>query len=172
MSTCLVMIALTLPVAPAAEGTLGDKIAAFCKSNLGKQVGGGECAHLASEALKESGGEPRGKDDPNEGDYVWGKLIVKLESAAKGPKATGKVSDLKPGDILQFRDLKFEGRQGKGTYSLTCPHHTAVVASIEPGGVVKVYHQNFNGKREVMEATLRTNDLKEGWIRAYRPAAK
>ena len=172
MSTCLVLVALGLPVAPAAEGTLGDKVTAFCKSNLGKQVGGGECAHLASEALKASGGEPRGKDDPNDGDYVWGKLLVTLDATGKGLKVTGKVGDLKPGDILQFRDVKFQGRQGRGTYSMTFPHHTAVVAAVQPGGVVKVYQQNFNGKREVGEATLATNDIKEGWIRAYRPVAK
>jgi hypothetical protein len=55
---------------------------------------------------------------------------------------------------------------------MTFSHHTAVVATVQPGGVVKVYQQNFNGKREVGEATLATNDIKEGWIRAYRGVAK
>ena len=76
-----------------------------------------------------------------------------------------------PGDIVQFRDAKFSGpRPGGGTYSLTAEHHTAVVAAVAAvGKTFQILHQNWNGNKTVAEATLATRDLKEGWIKVYRP---
>ena len=65
-------------------------------------------------------------------------------------------------------------RRGKGgTYSMSFPHHTAVIGAVEEkGSVVHIYHQNYGGKKVVMDATLYPDDLKEGWIRVYRPIPK
>jgi hypothetical protein len=168
------LFALVVTIAAAEpKNGLGTKIIAFSKVNLGKQVGGGECAHLASEALKESGGEPRAKDNPGEGDYVWGQLVVTLEAGDKGAKWKGAITDLKPGDIIQFRDAKFEGQRGKGTYFQTAPHHTAVVRTVDAANkVVKVYEQNVGGQRVVLEGEYRLSDLKAGWLRVYRAESK
>ena len=132
--------------------------------------------HLASEALKAAGAGGRGPDSPNDGDYVWGELVLVWEAGTAGPKASkGKLADLRPGDILQYRDVKFEGPQRdgrRGRYSATAPHHTSVVARTEGQGQVwHIYQQNSNGKRFVTEATLYPADLSKGWIRAYRPVA-
>ena len=76
-----------------------------------------------------------------------------------------------PGDIVQFRDAMFSGpRPGGGIYSLTAEHHTAVVAAVAAvGKTFQILHQNWNGNKTVAEATLATRDLKEGWIKVYRP---
>ena len=50
---------LRLPLAgaddPKKPATLGEKVVAFCAENKGKQVGGGQCADLATAALKAAG---------------------------------------------------------------------------------------------------------------------
>ena len=66
-----------------------------------------------------------------------------------------------------------ERTNGKGKYSLTFEHHTAIVSAVENDGkLVKIYHQNFGGKKVVMEGSLTLDDLKAGWIRVYRPIPK
>lgn len=75
-----------------------------------------------------------------------------------------------PGDVVQFRDARFPGPKPGGTYSMTAPHHTAVVALVSPDGkTLGVLHQNFGGKRTVGDAIFALRDLKEGWVRVYRP---
>jgi hypothetical protein len=172
-----ILAALVLSLAAAAPApTTNEKIAAFCKSKLGEPVGGGECAHLASEALKSVGIPRRAeKDAPNPGDYVWGDLVLVYDASAKPPLSHGKLADLKPGDIIQYRDTKWAGpkRTARGTYTATAGHHTSVIRAVEDKGkTIKIYQQNSGGKRFVTEDVLYLDDLKEGWIRVYRAAAK
>jgi hypothetical protein len=150
--------------------TLGDKVVSFCLENKGKQVGDGECATLAGEALQAAGAQPQGKDNPKEGDYVWGDRVYMLEATPTGLKHTGKLTDLKPGDVIQFRDTQWVVRSGNRTETMTTPHHTAVIESVElKGERWKILHQNYNGKKEVMETVLIPASLTEGWVRVYRP---
>jgi hypothetical protein len=150
--------------------TLGDKVVAFCLENKGKQVGDGECATLSGEALQAAGAKPQGKDNPKEGDYVWGDRVYMLEATSAGIKQTGKLSDVKPGDVIQFRDTKWVIRSGNRTETMTMPHHTAVIESVElQGEAWKILHQNYNGKKEVMETALIPATLTEGWVRVYHP---
>src|SRR4051812_26299630 len=168
------LIISSLAAAPAAQQSLGEKVVAFCQQHKGDQVGDGECAALAIQALREAGAKTRGKDFPNQGDYTWGTRVFTIEAQGESaPKTEGKTFDIKPGDIIQLRDVKFKGRRPGGTYSMTFGHHTAVVAGVEEGGqVVHVFHQNFGGKKVVMNATYKLADLKEGWLRFYRPVLK
>jgi hypothetical protein len=150
---------------------LGDQVVAYCKERKGEQVGSGECSDLAAHALRAAGANQRGPDDPNQGDYVWGTLVFHLERSAARPKGTGKPQDVRPGDIIQFRDARFERRTATGSSSKTFPHHTAVIIGIEDRGkTVRILHQNYVGKRFVQETSLRWDDLTEGWVRVYRPA--
>jgi len=172
--TALFFSLLAVTAAPAPAPTLGDKVAAYCKKQLGEKVGGGECAHLAVEALKAVDAHHREKDSPNDGDYVWGNLVVVFDKSPKPAAAHGKLTDLRPGDIIQYRDTKWSGpnRAGKGTYTATAAHHTSVVQAVENNGkMIKIYQQNSSGKRFVTEGVLYIDDLKEGWIRVYRPTA-
>ncbi|MBN9521339.1 hypothetical protein J0H58_22930 [bacterium] len=154
---------------------LNAAVLEFARKNLGEQVGDGECWTLANDALVAAGGKssPAYRDHPAKGDSVWGVGVYGV--TVKDGKATEDATDGKlvplPGDIVQFRDAKFAGaRAGGGTYSMTAPHHTAVVAAASPDGkTLMVLHQNWAGKRTVGEATIKLNDLKEGWVRIYRP---
>src|SRR5215212_2151778 len=165
------LIALQLAAAPAVQQSLGEKVVSFCQAHKGEQVGDGECATLASHALHEAGARSRGNDFPNKGDYTWGTKIFSIEAQGESaPKTEGKAFDIKPGDIIQLRDVKFKGRRPGGTYSMSFSHHTAVVAGVEEGGaVLHIFHQNFGGKKIVMNATYKLADLKEGWLSFYRP---
>ena len=178
----LVVASVSVPVAGQNEKPKGkesypvnEKVVAFAKKSIGEQVGDGECATLANEALKSAGGKSISayKDSPNEGDYVWGELVygreVKDGKLIESGNAKLKVV---PGDIVQFRDAKFAGRRsGGGTYTMTASHHTAVVVNTTPNGkVLGILHQNSNGNKTVAEAILTLTDLQGGWIKIYRPA--
>lgn len=155
--------------------TLGDKVIEYAKKQKGKQVGDGECAALATEALKEAGAKDRQKDSPNAGDYVWGELVLTVEFKKDKGKVepTGKLSEVKPGDVVQFRDTTWLTRSGNVISMTTATHHTAVVLSVDKGrSVIRTLHQNHNGKKVVQDGTLSLNDLRAGWIRVYRPVAK
>ena len=145
----------------------------FARKNIGKQVGDGECAALAAEAFKEAGAKGHGqyKDSPNDGDYVWGELVYGLEIAPNlRTESTPVGTTVKPGDIVQFRDAKFSGKAGGGTYTSEASHHTAVVVGASKDGkTLEVLQQNVNGKKTVAAATIKLNDLQSGWVKVYRP---
>ena len=171
ISVCFVVA--TIAAAPTSQQNLGEKVIAFCQEHKGQQVGDGECASLANQALRSAGAKGRGPDSPSKGDYTWGTQIFYIEAQESTSKMEGKAFDIKPGDIIQLRDVKFQGRRPGGTYSMTFTHHTAIVAGVEEGGqVVHIFHQNFGGKKIVMTATYKLADLKEGWLRFYRPILK
>ncbi len=158
----LLLVATTLNA-----GDLTDRVLAAAQSWTGKQVGGGECAHLADEALRVAGAgfatSKLGPDQPNAGDYVWGDLV-----ATYLPGKTAAA--VRPGDILQYRDVKC--RFGKAT--ATMAHHTSVVATVDRSGrPLTVYEQNFKegqapAVRQVRERPLDIGSISAGWIRAYR----
>ena len=154
---------------------LNEAVVAFCKANLGKQVGEGECAHLASAALKEAGAKPHREfpDSPDTGDYVWGTLVFGMEFKDGKGATEGSVAKVRPGDIIQYRDAKFSGRKPTGgTYTSTAAHHTAVVGAVSPDGkVLSLLQQNSGGKRLVTEATQTLTDMQAGWLKVYRPVA-
>jgi hypothetical protein len=166
----LLSLCLSQSNGAAANQSLAEKIVAYCRLHKGEKVGDGECSSLADHALSETGGKGRTKEEPNKGDYVWGEAVY---VEAVPTEAKGKRSDIKPGDIIQIRDAKFAGKNGNWTYSKSFGHHTAVVVGVEAGGsTVHILHQNYNGKKVVMEDTLHLGDLKEGWLRFYRPVVK
>jgi hypothetical protein len=159
--------------AAGSESKLGDKVLAFCKQHKGECVGDGECSSLAGHALRAAGAKTRGPDEPNKGDYTWGDQVYRLEQDGTQLRTEGSIKDVHPGDIIQFRDTKWAGAQRVGRYTKTFLHHTAVVAAVENSGkVLKIYQQNFRHQKIVTEDRLRLPDLREGWIRIYRPAPR
>ena len=174
--TILMIVASTLAGAPgtppraAPLPPLNAKVEAFARSNLGKPVGDGICITLAVEALEAAGARRASFRDPK-GDYTWGEPVPDFK-------------DVLPGDILQFRDAVFRrqaiasaGAPGRSWHQ-EYPHHTAIVAKVEPGGqVLTILHQNVttegqpeSEKSRVQEAELRMDSLqKGGWVKAYRP---
>lgn len=146
------------------------RIAAFSATQIGQQVGGGECSHLAVEALRISGAHFErsdfGPDVPGPGDYVWGKCV--------GTVTAGKSVSVQVGDILQFRAVRL--RSGFGV--ALRPHHTAIVAGIDPAGhPVAIYEQNISvgsgpPDRTVQRRPLDLTTLVDGWVRVYRPVVR
>ena len=148
---------------------LNAKVVEFARAQRGKKVGDGSCLTLAVKALEHAGAVryPLSRAD---GDYVWGRQIEQFRDAL-------------PGDVLQFRDAEFKGKQrlprGRWvSWHHRYPHHTAIVAGVsQKGKLVTVLHQNVGlddaddaSKKVVQEGTIRTDSLqKGGWVRIYRP---
>ena len=170
-------IALTLvfaAAAPAGTNILGERIALFCKLNKDKKVGDGDCYDLAQHALAAAGAKPEFlfRNFPNKEDYVWGAPVLYVDARESGLKHAGRIKDVQPGDVIQFRDTKFAGKNssGGGTYTLKYSHHTAIVAAVDKDGkTIRILHQNFGGKKFVLGGSIIPEHLQSGWIRIYRP---
>jgi len=121
------------------------KMAKFCTTHLGQQVGNGECWTLADEAFKACGLERPGGDM-----RVWGRLLdLKKEK-------------MQAGDIVEYRSAKFSNGVSTG------PEHTSVVVK---GGKRKatIAEQNWGGHKTVHEAEFDSALLIAGEVMVYRP---
>jgi len=119
--------------------SMADQIVGYPRQRRGQQVGDGECFTLADRALRNAGARSArdfGDVSPNV-DYVWG--------------ASVNLSALRPGDVIQFRNYRFDrevethGSDGSTTTNTDFqerPHHTAIVESVDGNGAVTVLEQN------------------------------
>ncbi len=171
-----IRVARAVPVTPlpeVASFSYGPSILTYCRENLGKKIGTGQCASLASSALRNSGAAIRGGPDwPAQGDYVWGEPVAFIKAAFGGLKGTKDLSQVEAGDIVQFHQTRFSGYNhiDGGVYSMEAEHHTAVVESVDPNGkTITVLHQNWNGKMVVRRQTLYLRGMTRGWLRFYHP---
>jgi len=174
--TVLVCFSLALPAIAAVPSSkpsdLGERVAAFCERHKGEQVDNGECARLALLALESAGARKRGTDNPNPGDYVWGKQIFLIDASdnSQPPKTEGDPASIRPGDIIQFRDARLVRHVPGGLITNRMTQHTAIVASTENDGqTLHTLEQNVSGNRTVQECTYQLSGLKSGWLRFYRP---
>jgi len=151
---------------------LGSATISFLQGKLNTRVGGGECAHMATEALRAAGGEfvpsDLGADSPSSGDYVWGDLVTEISYANKKWTDSNPSTPSQPGDIIQY---------GSGTKIGTASYsskHTSVVSTVDSTKKrpTNVYQQNFGGVRTVKTATIDVTKLTAGWIRIYRPRTR
>ena len=128
---------------PKSQSEVNRRMVDFAVSNIGNKVGNGECWTLAAEALDYSGALP-----PNL--YDFGREIP--------------LNQLQPGDVLQFRNAKFEERNYWA--QLGVPNHTAIVYSLK-GSKTFILHQNF-GKKIVTVLDINFNNITSGSVQAYR----
>jgi len=150
---------------------LGDRVRDYAYSHLFQQVGSGQCADLATHALRAAGARARPIRDA-QGNYVWGTSIP--------------VPFAEPGDILQFRSYRVTIRNSDGTGQTEergHPLHTAIVMRNEGNGALYVAEQNmvYTGaraaNRTVMTAPVYIVESQSdgrtvaitGSVRAYRP---
>jgi hypothetical protein len=159
--------------------TLGDRVLAFCKEHKGKRVGNGECTTLVVAALQSAGGQTHGRRNPDATDepadgFNWGERVFVLERQAGPFKTTGRIQDVRPGDIIQFRATLLSGPDGNfGTYTMRSHRHTAVVAQLDDSGTaLKIFHQNSNGYKKVTARWIQLTDLQQGRFDIYRPIAR
>lgn len=160
------------------QPSLADQILSFPTQRLGNRVGNGECFTLVDEALKGAGARSAadfGKVTPN-ASYVWGTSIG--------------LSEVKPGDVIQFRNYRFDRKvesktavdedfQERGT-----PNHTAIVESVDADGAITVLEQNAPDGSPVARAQLFFRDRStasggvtttikvKGSFKFYRPQAR
>jgi len=145
--------------------TVGDRMVSYLESHLGQRVGGGECAHLAVEALRASGGKFNRLTSTTL-DYNWGTLLTRVTGYANRAVYSVPTAKFLPGDVIQYTNARFRD----GTWAT---HHTAIVASVDGNGrVTAVYQQNFNGVRAVTLQSLDLSQLVSGYVKVYRPQTR
>jgi hypothetical protein len=152
-------------VAKAGSNTLGNNVANYLRNHLGDRVGGGECAHIATAALRAAGADfTHTYYGSNTEDYDWGTQVARLTS---GSQLAGK--QFQVGDIIQYTNAKFSSG---GTSKLA--HHTQVVAAVDSNGrITKVYEQNIGGDRTVrLSNILDLSKLNGGSVTIYRAEAR
>jgi hypothetical protein len=120
------------------QASMGDQIVAFPRRHYGERVGDGQCFALADRALRNAGARSaadfgRVTDDA---DYVWGTPVT--------------LADVRPGDIIQFRDYQYLKRVDNADGSFRevgggRPHHTAIAERVDGNGAITVLEQNFEG---------------------------
>lgn len=160
------------PLPVVASFSCNPSILSFCRDNLGRKIGTGQCAALAVEALKNSGAASRGTDWPAAGDYVWGDPVALVKASFGGPKGTKDLARVEAGDIVQFHNTRFSGYNhgDNGVYRMEAKHHTAVVESVDPShNTITVLYQNWNGRMVVRRQTLKLGGMTRGWLRFYHP---
>ena len=132
---------------PPPNSQIAKDIVRFATSQIGKQVGNGQCWTLAADALRAAGAEPpKG--------YTFGTEIP--------------LQSIQPGDILQFTTARFDE---PGYWAIMgTPNHTAVVYSL--GDRTFVLHQNVGGKKFVQTFDLDFDNLTSGRVQAFRPVPR
>lgn len=144
---------------------LNDQMLAFANKNMGKKIGRGECWDLVAGELRALGANWDGR-------FTFGKKIG--GGNVKGLKMETDF-EIKPGDIIQFRQVKTswkktypDGRRAWGSETLGMPDHTAIVKEFDGKTIIKLLHQNVNGKRYIVETNFETADVKSGTYIIYR----
>jgi hypothetical protein len=170
---------LSLPTPPAAllapavapqAVNLNSQIMTFCQQHWHLKVGGGECAHLANEALRFAGANfmPANNND----DYVWGTLVTTITHG----RDSNSSARCQPGDIIQFQNVTMPGGWQAG-------QHTAIVAAVDSRGrPTQVYEQNvgvngkgpgFHDRTERLDTlAINLNTILSGTVHIYRAAPR
>lgn len=149
--------------------TINTSMVSFLNGKIGVRVGGGECAHMATEALRICGGEfcpaDLGADSPSAGDYVWGQLVTVISYSRTWADSAPTVA-VQPGDVIQYVGTV---KIGTTTYPT---RHTSVVKTVNTAAASRptaVFQQNFGSARTVQSATIDVTKLVSGSLRIYRP---
>jgi hypothetical protein len=118
--------------------SMADQIVSYARRQLSTRVGNGQCFTLVDRALRGAHAQSAadyGTVTPD-ADYTWGTPV--------------SLTDLQPGDVVQFRDYTFHRVVVTETGSSTVtdeldgerPHHSAIVQSVDGNGAVTVLEQN------------------------------
>ena len=102
----------------------GSGIVQFCEANMGKQVGNGECWTLAHDALQEVQNFVNPRVMVSNG-TIHGQCIYQRDGSNT---IFGDLDTVRPGDIVQYLECKFERRQNGRVVlwsSAGAPDHTS-----------------------------------------------
>ncbi len=155
---------------------INQKVVAFAESEVGLEVGQGECTDLVEAAYAAAGAKsetvlgPTGPD----ADYVWGTPVNTVTTA------NHSLGGVLPGDVIQFRDvtLVHTTTYPNGSWfttTKTAEHHTAIVESVS-GSTIYVLEQNAGSadtpdsvRHTVQHGTYNLDDLQSGTMWIYQP---
>ncbi len=161
--------------------SIAQEVIAFATQRMSTRHGDGQCFTLADDALKKAGAKSAadfGKVT-DDADYIWGTAV--------------KLSDVKTGDFIQFRNYSYERKirteNPDGSWSESedkkgRPHHTAIVEQVNGDGSLVVLEQNAPKGDPVARSTLffksgttesgntKTTVTVQGTVRFYRPQAR
>src|SRR5262249_21159083 len=147
--------------------SLGDKMANYLQAqvNARRRVGGGEGAHLATEALRIAGAEFLRPEPPGTRDYVW--TSNRVTRLTHGGQVAGK--RFRVGDIIQYHNATFSAGGNLA-------HHTQVVAAVDSRGrITQAYEENVggnDGRTAQRRAAPDLTKLTGGSVSIYRPVAR
>jgi hypothetical protein len=98
---------------------------------------------------------------------VWGNLALQRTATSAGNFSThtGSFSDIRAGDILQYRDVVFSN-------GASASHHTAIVEQNLGNGRLQVLEQNSAGRHFVTRGTIDMMQMTAGTIWDYHPVSK
>jgi hypothetical protein len=121
------------------DAALGNQVVSFARGRINQRVGRGECFDLVDQALRNAGAKSAadfGAVSPD-ADYVWGDPVT--------------LSQVRPGDIIQFRNYSYDRtvetttatETDTRTDSQVRPHHTVIVERVGQDGALTVLEQNI-----------------------------
>jgi hypothetical protein len=160
---------------PATAGIpdLGWLVLAYAERHLGTQVGDGQCATLAMQALQSAGAKNNFGPWGPWANYVWGSLVLEeLGGGGGGQAAAGTFLNVRPGDVVQFSDARFV--LNTPTYSSwqSYPHHTAIIEAYLGNGQFSILQQNVNGSMKVQRGVIDFAQLTTGAVWVYQPVPR
>lgn len=161
--------------------SIAQEVMAYATQRMGTRHGNGECFTLADDALKKAGAKSAADFGTvtEDADYVWGTAV--------------KLGDVKPGDLIQFRNYQYvrtikttnaDGSWSEKDEKEGRPHHTAIVEQVNGDGSIVVLEQNARKGDPVARNTLffksgttesdntKTTVKVAGTFRFYRPQAR
>ncbi len=131
---------------------MNAKVMEFVKTQIGKKTGRGECWDLAAGALDFAGAN-------------WD------HEFNFGEKVSDPFKDcVYPGDIIQFKGVKTECRQGNSIMKQEMDQHTAVIYEVKDKGNYVIAEQNTSyGGRKVVLTPFELQFIKKGKFFIYHP---
>lgn len=169
--------AVVRPATRMAPINRGSALVRFCRSYLGRKLGNGQCSELAVLGLPAVGAQ---LDFNNRwGAYVCdyiasgGRRYIQVGGAGQ-IRGNANKANIKPGDIIQYENVKFEQHWSDGrTTFQEYPHHTSIVEQVSrDGNTIKVLEQNVNNTQFVVETQLDLPSQTQGSMRITRPLAR
>lgn len=145
------------------QAQFGTKIYAGAKAREGTVVGDGE----AFSFIRELFGLAPGILLPAGGRCYGALVYANLANAS-----TQQFDEIRPGDVVTFRNAKFQGHRGglhqKYTSEVGRPDHVGIVSEWDgTKKKLKVWEQGRDG-RKVKEAGFRVGDLRSGEVKVWR----
>ncbi|KAG0652203.1 altered inheritance [Hyphodiscus hymeniophilus] len=150
-----------------------DAVAAWSESQIGRQVGNGECWTLANNALIAVGGQCSSRGQvpcmPSQS-YTHGHIVysfIPAKSPYPEPRGGLLEAGIARGDIIQLLSAHFKSPDG-GQKWAGAPDHTAVITGVGPNEVLRVVESNAGGVKTVQKGEYNMKEMVKGEVRIFR----